>query len=887
MSELYIHNDQHSDSDGKSHRWLHTFPMVGRDDELQQLLQHTYTLIEQPTPQFALITGDPGIGKSRLMDEFCHWLTQLPETIAYIRVQVDPLLQNQPYALWRNVFLTLFHITNQDSPTSMRSKFEQGVTAILQTESNEKPPFIGQLLGFDFFTDSHLQTLSDDTQQVYTRGIHYIAQCVAKLTQQTPWVFCFEDLHWADNSSLQLLQYLLKESKQTSSPLMVVGTMRDQTSERYQTSIEMADTHISLAPLSDEYSLQLIKTRLQQVAQVPDAIQSFLVQRSTGNPFYIEELIKMLVTNQVLQFDHNGHNVTATSLANLQIPNTLTDILRVRLEYLSQSEQTILEYAALAGQMFWYEAIVHLHQSSSAANQSSSAPFVYDDSIDVDQVLTSLEHQQLIVPQTRSSVEDSKEYHFKHEMLYDVVYQRLTDEQRHFGHAQIATWLTKLSKERADEYAVVIAEHHKRAAQQIEAAEWYTRAGQRARDSFAAISATKYFEHALTLLPATSQYTQQRMHLYESVGETLRWQTTHAKALHAFTKMRNLAASINDIAAQSRAWRGMAAIQNNQGDAENARQSAEQAEQIANSLGPSEELAQALAIKSSSLIYLGQNELALATAQRVLDISRQIVHRRTETTALNLIGTLYASTGDYISATTYVEQALTIHREQGNRQSEAIFLNNLACFANGWGDFTRAEQLAQEALVISQDIGTRFITLHVLSALGEAQIGLARFSEAEAILRQGISLLTIADQSSIPELYYLLAKALLGQHKNDDLLYAQQALELVQPMKRPRELGIAWRVLGEVIGQSPDFVGATACFAESLRILTEAKLDVERAHTLREWARFELTCGDANEGLEHWNAALTLFEKLGLELEVARMKELPGQNSAGDGARTT
>lgn len=886
MSELYTHNDQYNDGDSKPDRWLHTYPMVGRDDELQQLLRQSYTLIDKQHPRFVLITGNPGIGKSRLIDEFCHWLTQLPETIAYIRVHADPLLQNQPYALWRNVFLTLFHITNQDSPASMRSKFEQGVTAILQTESNEKAPFIGQLLGFDFFTDSHLQPLSEDTQQVYTRGIHYIAQCVAALTQQTPWIFCFEDLHWADNPSLQLLQYLLKESKQAPSPLMVVGTMRDQTSERYQTSTEIADTHIPLTPLSDEHSLQLIQTRLQH-ADMPEAVQLFLVQRSTGNPFYIEELIKMLISNQVLQFDQNQHHVTATSLANLQIPNTLTDILRVRLAHLSQPEQTILEYAALVGQTFWYEAIVHLHQSSSVANQSASTPFVYDDSINVDLVLTSLEQQQLIVPQTSSSVASKKEYHFKHEMLYDVVYQRLTDEQRRFGHGQIATWLINLSEERADEYAVVIAEHYERSAQQTKAAEWYTRAGQRARDSFVATSAIKYFEHALTLLPDTPQYVPQRIHLYELVGETLRWQTTHTKALQAFTKMRDLATSINDVSAQSRAWRGMAVIQNNQGDAENARQSAEQAEQIANSLGPSQELAQALAIKSSALIYLGQNELALATAQRILDISRQIEHRRTEATAFNLIGALHAAAGDYTAATIALEQALAIQRQQGNRQIESIILNNMACFANGRGDFAQAEQLAQEALLISQDIGTRFITLHVLSALGEAQIGLAHFAEAEVTLQQGVNLLKLADQSTMPELYYLLAEAQMGQQKDEALPYAQQALELAQHQQRPRELGIAWRVLGKAIGQSPDFVGAAACFVESLRILTEANLDVDRAYTLREWARFELTHGDINKGLDHWNEAKTLFEQLGLELEVARMKELPGQNSSGDGTGTT
>ncbi|HEX8118602.1 MAG TPA: tetratricopeptide repeat protein, partial [Pyrinomonadaceae bacterium] len=197
------------------------------------------------------------------------------------------------------------------------------------------------------------------------------------------------------------------------------------------------------------------------------------------------------------------------------------------------------------------------------------------------------------------------------------------------------------------------------------------------------------------------------------------------------------------------------------------------------------------------------------------------------------------------------------------------------------GDYERAVERYGEALQIAREIGNRNGEILYLSNLGGARVGLGRYAEAEADVRQSVQLATAAGYVGLSENYRFLAEALLGRGRLAEAKVAGlRALELGREIENHEHLAEAWRVLGlvasslkssiEVEGETRD---PAACFTQSLSIFTRIQMEAERARTLRDWARHELAHGDAERGRQLLNEARDSFQRLHMELELERTPE--------------
>jgi tetratricopeptide (TPR) repeat protein len=209
-------------------------------------------------------------------------------------------------------------------------------------------------------------------------------------------------------------------------------------------------------------------------------------------------------------------------------------------------------------------------------------------------------------------------------------------------------------------------------------------------------------------------------------------------------------------------------------------------------------------------------------------------------------------------------------------------LNHLGEHARLRGDYRAAAALYQEALKTAYETGNRNAEMAFLSNLGGARVGKGEYRVAEYELRRIIRWAEIAGQGGwLSATYCFLAEACLGQHKVREALAAvQRALALGREVRAPTLIGGAWRTLGMVLAQGagPIAIGgqtydAAACFAESEQIFTEMGAEGERARTLRAWARYEMDQGDPARGKAMWQEARDIFTRLGMELEVERMRE--------------
>jgi len=868
--------------------------MIGREAELGALQRAWRAVIEERTLRAVTVVADAGVGKSRLLYEFSNWIELQPQRMLFFRGRAGEGMVSLPYSLVRDVFQFSFDIREGDPLATARDKLERGFVEALGADGVEQAHFVGHLLGFEFREagSPYLRGLADDARQIRARAFHAAAQFFtavpARATAGGDYgavMILLEDIHWADDDSLALIEHIARECQ--SLPIFVISLSRPSLFMRRAAWGEEGfaagmHTRVDLQPLTDAASLTLVAEILRQSPEsIPSALRNLIVGRAEGNPYYIEELIKMLIESGVIVASAAASGqwkVKIDRLVEGQVPPTLTGILQARLDRLQALEREAIQRAAVVGRVFWDSAVACLHDGNATPARSLEPAWGV------------LQQKEMVFPRQASTFAGGHEFIFKHAIFHSVTYESVLKRLRKVYHAQVAAWLVERSGERVNEYAGLIGEHYERAGEMAQAAEWYGRAGRQAQDTYAPEAAINYYRKAVDLaLPSTDAVW--RTAIYDGLGEMLLRQARFTEAVEAYTAMRAVAETIDDAAAQARAWNGLAAVQAASGDYRAALESAGQVETIAQTVIPNQpdaytdvqiEVARALYRRGAVNFRLGNAEAVLSLGERALAISRQVGARREIALSFELLALVHETMlGQPEQAVHYYEQALEVFRELGNRLGVGGMLNNLGENARLRRDFKIAVARYQEALKVAREIGAREGEISSLSNLGGARIGLGEYAAAEANLREAIGMAGTSGWGWLSETYRFLADACLGQGKLTDALEAaQRALALGHETGSKEDIGRAWRTLGIIQSRQPraepdaQAPGAAACFAESYQVFTEAGLEAEQARTLREWASHDLRGPDHETGQRRWQEARSLFERLGMSAEVADMDRI-------------
>jgi class 3 adenylate cyclase/tetratricopeptide (TPR) repeat protein len=839
--------------------------MIGREAELTRLREALRTVQLTRTPHMVSIVGEAGLGKSRLLHEYINWLEQLRQPVHLFKGRTEQQVSTVPYEIIRILLAARFDIRDSDRASVAREKLVRGIVAVMGPEGRAKAECLGQLIGFDF-SDRPEVRLLDDARLIRDRAFHYATQFFAAVAGERPIVLFLDDIQWADDGSLDWLEYLLHEGR--GIPLLLVCLMRDTLFERRPDwGIASAQrTQIELQPLSDADSRRLVQEILRKIRAIPAYLVDLIVNGADGNPFYMEELIKMLIEDGVITKNEPHWEVELPRLVEIRVPPTLTALLQARLDALPPAEREILQRAAVVGRIFWGSAVEQL----GTALLGKSPP--------VDEILERLCQRELIFDRPQSTFAGDQEFLFKHALLHDVAYESVLKRMRRVYHAEVARWLQDRSGERVAEYAGTIGRHYALAGDDLAAADWYGRAGRQAQDTYAPVAAIDYYRQALALLPDDLAYAPRRVVIQEGLGEMLRVQARFAEATAAFYAMIAAAQLADDGAAKARAWLGLTRLQDNQSELRASLESAARAEEAAQAAGAPAELARAVFARGWANYRLGEGEAALALGERSLALSTALGDQSEIALSLNLLGAAHDMLGHLEEARQCTERALALNRESGSLLDVASSLNNLGASARARGDYEAARAYYEEALDIASKIAFRWGEMSYRASLGGTWVGLGDYAAAERLLRQVIDLPEASRWVGLAAAYRFLAEACLGQgHTEAALAAARRALDLAQDQAHREHIGAAWRVLGLVAARlpaplplGPRLYNAPACFSESLRIFTEMGAEGEQARTLRAWAWYALAQGDP-EGEKLWEEAWLIFTRLGMDLEAQRM----------------
>jgi predicted ATPase len=710
-----------------------TTRMVGREAEFQVIQSAVEQSVINRRVTVALVKGDAGLGKSRLIYEFEAWLDSHPTEFYFFKGRADEETMSLPYSLLRDVFSERFQIRDSDSQAEARNKLMKGMAAMIGVGSEERASFIGELLGFDFSESTFVRGIRKDARQIRDRSFNNIAQFFAELTMDSPIVLLLDDIHWADNGSLQLIEYLAK--LETNLPLFILCTARpslDESHPNWGGDFPRCDI-LTIKTLDLNASRELVNDILQNVSDLPTELVETVAKNAEGNPFYLEELVKVLIEDGVIVKGEDIWQIVPHRLTQLRVPATLTGVLQARLDRLPVTENEVLERAAVIGRTFWDAAVSAMHGSEAAREIAGGD--------EVRSALNALRNKELVFSHQPSTFDSAQEFIFKHAILREVTYERVLKAKRKLYHRMAADWLIQQSGERIEEYLGLIAQHYELAGDTVRAVDFLERAADQSMRLSAYREALSAAERALAIL-ASSEDTNpaMRARLLLIIGSAHLWLTDHATATVRFEECIALARSIHHRVLESKALARLGRIGLEQGRFEQAEKHLQDSLAIAQELNDIDVIAYTLA----HLGYISHYQGKYANAQKYGEESYEFAKKTGDAIAqafsLNMLAMVSVNNNQYEQAHEYHLQAIEICKNAGDRYGLARAYSNLSELIRIQRRYAEAKPYTLEGIKLARELGNRYALPIMLINLVYSQVGLGEIREAYVAVREGLQL---------------------------------------------------------------------------------------------------------------------------------------------------
>jgi len=400
---------------------------VGREEELAELEQLLHGAASGRHPEFALISGEPGIGKSRLLAEFARRLDDQPSLVTWRQGRCLPFGANVTFWALSEIVRGCTGVLETDGLARAEARLET-----VLPDSPDRDWFrarLRPLLGLEAEEVSR-----DENFAVWREFLEGMAS--------GPTVIVVEDLHWADEAMLAFMDHLT--ASEAPVPLLVLATARPEVLELAGSGAVFvtAAAKLSLGPLSGEETAELARSRLG-AKSLPTDLHALILERSGGNPLFAEELVRLLQDHGLLE-ERSG-KVALKSGAQVPLPDSIGSLIAARLDLLSADRKALLADASIVGRTFWVGAVAAIGERETAA--------VYEGLIE-------LVAKELVRAERASSMEGETEFTFVHALVCDVAYEQLTLSDRATKHARLAAWLEQRTAGRTEDLAEILAFHY-------------------------------------------------------------------------------------------------------------------------------------------------------------------------------------------------------------------------------------------------------------------------------------------------------------------------------------------------------------------------------------------------------------------------------------------
>jgi class 3 adenylate cyclase/tetratricopeptide (TPR) repeat protein len=457
---------------------------VGRDVELEQL-RRAQQLARNGRGQVTAIVGEPGVGKSRLVQEFVHshhmagWLVLESNSASYGRAT--------PYLPIIELLRNYFRISAHDSTQLIREKVTERILTLDQSLQDAIPPLLDLL---DSLDDEHpFRSLDLVERRQYT--YQAVVRLLLGENRVQPVVAVFEDLHWNDSLSLGLLNELVVSAQDAR--LLLVVSYRPEHRDEWRSRPNYRQ--LRLDPLASDGLAEFLHALLGSDPSL-SVVKSFLVQRANGNPFFVEEIVRALVDAGVLERTRGNYRL-ARPFSSIAVPPTLRAVLAARIDALPAAEKHLLQEASVIGQDAPFSL---LHEICGLAEE------------ELRRLLDNLQAAEFLYA---TQLFPDLQYTFKHSLTHDVTYGGVLHERRSDIHARVVVAIERVYAERLTEQVERLAYHAVRGGLKEKAVYYLRRAGGKAAARSALPDARAWFEQALSVVKSLPESQSAREQAFE------------------------------------------------------------------------------------------------------------------------------------------------------------------------------------------------------------------------------------------------------------------------------------------------------------------------------------------------------------------------------------
>ena len=447
-------------------------PLVGRNRELELLRSIWRQVAEERRPHLVTIFGEPGLGKSRITASFVAAVAA--DGGRHVSGRCLPYAERTGYRASADHVKRAAGIMETDPPDAAREKLARTVRALLPPEEvTDVARYLSLLLGLG------VDEPTDDRLPLFFA----VRRLVEALAEDQPTVLVFEDVHWADRSELDLIEYLVGHVRDR--PLMFLALARPELAARAATwgGALLSRTTIALEALTEENAVALASGL---GAALPDATLRRIVEVADGNPLFIEELIA---------------SVAEGAGSADALPATVREAIASRIDLLPQDERDVLLSASVIGKTFWRAILEALPTSPG-----------------LDDALVSLEARDLIRRSPRSQVEGDVEFSFKHILIREVAYATLPRTVRRDRHGAVARYLEDAARAQLRDVAWLLAHHWRQAGEREKAVRYLLLAAEHAREAWAKEEVVTLFDEAVELANDLDQTLATRIRLQRAMS---------------------------------------------------------------------------------------------------------------------------------------------------------------------------------------------------------------------------------------------------------------------------------------------------------------------------------------------------------------------------------
>ena len=692
-------------------------PMIGGYSELQMLMSSFEDLNQNEGGRFIILCGDAGYGKSRLTTEFISKID--PEKVKVLEGQ--SLTYRKSVSYW--IFLELIRDFLRVKPTTPLDELDHRLeTAVLENHGSDAEdllPFLKHLLGVPLVSEKNVHRLESlDSEQLRQQTFIAVRNLFLTEARKQPLILVLEDLHWADELSLELLAFLLETVEYA--PIMVVAITRPSWESDFEQIINFGQQRlkdrynfIQLQPLPTEES-ELLLDGLLGNQIIPQEFQAQILNKAGGIPFYIEEILRMLIDKGILYKENETWVITPGEDDRLDVPDNLQDLILARFDRLDPHQRGVLQSAAVIGRQFNTSLLDEILEFG---EQDQLIP-----------VLSTLVEKAFISPQPDFGHDG---YLFTSVLTSDAVYGTLLRKDRKRLHGIVASTLERIHTGRLENQIEVLAGHYLRSDFLDKALHYLILAGNKSARDYANSQAKKQFEEARELLPLVPHTTQQALAIWSGLGDVLVFigeyedaRGSYQKALEMFRKDR----SIKNDSDQSAIHRKIAITFERQGDFDLALDQLGSAEKILKTAQISNPVPTAEILNDTGWIYFlrGNFEQARDLLQSALNMVADSDQISVVASIHNRLGAVAYQVREYDQAALHVRKSLELRKTLGDLSGEARLFNNLGLLGLMSGDLREAEFNFIQSIDLLEKIGdTEGISL------ANINLGLVKFDRGD------------------------------------------------------------------------------------------------------------------------------------------------------------